>query len=117
MTLDRNQILFHANELGKLLANTEEVQHFKAAEDLLLAHEKASTLLQQLNQAEVDAQNEEIDPTDPEIATILDALDDIPEVVAFHDAQANVDHLLSTVSSMIADSMTSHAGLFRVEKR
>lgn len=113
MALDRNQILMHANALGELLAQTEEVQQFKAAEENLLKNEQAYVLLRKLHSAQEGTNPEDIDPTDPEIAKVLDELDSIPEVIAFQDAQSIVDALLSTVSEMIADSMTTHAGLHR----
>lgn len=113
MALDRNQILLHANALGDLLAQTEEVQNFKEAEDNLLKNEQAFALLQRLHKAQEGATPDEVDPTDPEIAKVLDDLDNIPEVMTFQDAQSVVDALLATVSEMIADSMTSHAGLHR----
>ncbi len=117
MALDRNQILMHANALGDLLAQTEEVQNFKQTEENLLKNEQAYALLQRLHKAQEGASPDDIDPTDPEIAKVLDDLDSIPEVMAFQDAQAVVDALLSTVSEMIADSMTSHAGLHRLTDR
>ncbi|MCY0902488.1 MAG: YlbF family regulator [Firmicutes bacterium] len=107
--MDRNQIYRKATELGALLAETEEVASYRLAEEALLNHPSARQKLARLRELQEATQSGEIEDPDSydEIDQLLSDLEDIPEAVAFEEAQDVVNALLQTVSQIIADGVIS----------
>lgn len=92
----QNEIFLRATELGKLLAKTEEVASFRAAEQAMLQHPVAKAKMDQLKAVEGDQQG---------LDKALAELESIQEVTDFQGAQEQVQNLLRTVSQIVADSV------------
>ncbi len=92
----QNDILLRATELGKLLAQTEEVAEYKEAEKKLLQHPVAKEKMDQLKAV---GENEQA------LNKALSELESIEEVQNFQKAQEHVQALLQTVSQIVADSV------------
>jgi cell fate (sporulation/competence/biofilm development) regulator YlbF (YheA/YmcA/DUF963 family) len=116
--IDRNQIWIKATELGSLVAQCDEVTAFREVEREMLAHPQASELMnrlrnlqQKLEAAEADGDEAVCQAIDKEMGSVLDAAEAIPVVARFEEAQQSMNALLGTVSQIIAQSVTRHAGL------
>ncbi len=92
----QNDILMRATELGKLLAQTEEVAEFKEAEKKLMQHPTAK---EKLDLLKTMGENQDA------LNTALSELETIQEVKDFQKAQEHVQALLQTVSQIVADSV------------
>lgn len=92
----RNEILMRATELGKLLAKTEEVTEYKAAEQLLLKNPTTKERLESLKA--MNGNQEALDKA-------FEELESVQEVKDFQKAQGQVQNLLQTVSQIVADSV------------
>lgn len=97
----RNEILLRATELGKLLAQTEEVIDFKAAERAMWEHPQAKSRLDQIKQLEGSGDTND----QAELEALFNELEYIPEVNNFQKAQEQVQALLQTISEIVADSV------------
>lgn len=116
--IDRNQIWIKATELGSLIAQCDEVAAFRDMEQEMLAHPQAFELMNRLRDlqnrletADAAGDGAVCQAIDDEMAGVLDAVEEIPVVARFEEAQQLMNALLGTVSQIIAQSVTRHAGL------
>ncbi|MBA2876574.1 RicAFT regulatory complex protein RicA family protein [Thermaerobacillus caldiproteolyticus] len=109
----RDDILARAKELAKMIAETEEVDFFKRAEEKINQNEKVRTMIQQIKSLQKQAVNlqhygkhEALKKVEAEIDEIYEELSQIPIVDEFKQSQLEVNDLLQLVASTISKTVT-----------
>ncbi|CAB3391700.1 RicAFT regulatory complex protein RicA family protein [Kyrpidia spormannii] len=112
MALDVNELWAQAYELGLLIADSSEIEAYRLAEKALGENAEAQALMRELReqQEQLDrlrayGSGQHLRPLEESIEEILKALDAIPEVVAFKNAQQQVNDLLKEVTRTILSAM------------
>lgn len=108
----KGDILEKAQELAALIYHSEEVQHFRRAEQQIQDNERIQNLINQIKkkQKEIVAfksfQNEQmVAKIEGEIEALQDELDNIPIVSEFQQSQSDINYLLQLVISVIRDNV------------
>src|SRR5699024_5342650 len=110
----KKEIIEEAKKLGKMMADTEQVEFFQKAEAKI--HENKEnrekiTSLKSLQQQAVNCQNyrkeHPYQMTQDKQAKIEDKLNEMPLVNQFKEPQAGVNELLQMVSHAISSTVTS----------
>ncbi|MCZ0754112.1 RicAFT regulatory complex protein RicA family protein [Anoxybacillus sp. J5B_2022] len=109
----RDEILAQAKELAKMIAETEEVDFFKRAEEKINQNEKVRAMIQQIKSLQKQAVNlqhygkhEALKKVEAEIDAIYEQLSQIPIVDEFQQSQTEVNDLLQLVASTISKTVT-----------
>lgn len=110
----KQEIIEEAKKLGKMMAETEQVEFFQKAEAKIHENndirEKMASL-KSLQQQAVNFQNygkeRAYQMTEEKLAKIEAELDDMPLVGQFKESQAGVNELLQMVSHAISSTVTS----------
>ncbi|MDI3256111.1 MAG: YlbF family regulator [Kyrpidia sp.] len=117
MALDPNELWAQAYELGLLIADSPEVEAYRQAEQALNENAEAQVLLRRLReqQEQLDSlrrhgSGDYVRPLEESVDEILKALEAIPEVAAFQQAQQRVNDLLQEVTRTIMSAMEDPPG-------
>ena len=109
----KDEIVAKAQDLAKMIAETEEVDFFKRAEAQIHENEKVRTNISTIKGLQKQAVNlqhygkiEALKKTEERIAELEQQLDEIPVVHEFKQSQAEVNDLLQLVASTISNSVT-----------
>ena len=109
----KDEIVAKAQDLAKMIAETEEVDFFKRAEAQIHENEKVRTNISTIKGLQKQAVNlqhygkiEALKKTEEKISELEQQLDEIPVVYEFKQSQAEVNDLLQLVASTISNSVT-----------
>ncbi|USB32009.1 YlbF family regulator [Paenibacillus sp. YPG26] len=109
----REDIMAKAKELAELIGTSEEVEHFKKAEQKIQNHERVQGLIQTIKkkQKEIVAfesfENKAmVAKIEQEIEELQDEIDSIPLVTEFQQSQSDINYLLQLVVSVIRDTVS-----------
>ena len=109
----KDEIVAKAQDLAKMIAETEEVDFFKRAEAQIHENEKVRTNISTIKGLQKQAVNlqhygkiEALKKTEEKISELEQQLDEIPVVYEFKQSQADVNDLLQLVASTISNSVT-----------
>ncbi|MCQ6265873.1 RicAFT regulatory complex protein RicA family protein [Fictibacillus sp. WQ 8-8] len=113
MTYTKSDILDKAKELAEMIAQTEEVDFFKKAEQQINENGTVSFLIAQIKKLQKEAVNlqhygkqeahKEVEET---IDNLMKEMDSIPVVLEFKQSQADVNDILQMVSHTISNTVT-----------
>ncbi|MCL6453107.1 MAG: YlbF family regulator [Alicyclobacillus sp.] len=113
VTLDRNELWAETEELADLIMQAPEIQAFHDAEARLKANPQALSMMNRLRElqeqiGEFRARN--VPPMHfvhlmQESESLLEKLETLPEVAAFQRAQTDVNDLLQSVTSRLAQAV------------
>ncbi|TDM04138.1 RicAFT regulatory complex protein RicA family protein [Macrococcus carouselicus] len=108
-----DQILEHAKELGRMMAETDAVDFFKRAEAQIHENQTVREKMASLKSLQKQAVNFEqygkekaLAMTEEKIAKVEAELDEMPLVDQFKEAQGEVNSLLQMVSHAISQTVT-----------
>lgn len=109
----KEDVQLKAKELAELIAQSEEVQHFRQAEAKINNNERIQSLIQQIKkkQKEVVAFEQTFKNADmvkkieAEMAALQDELDGIPIVTEFQQSQTDINYLLQLVVGIVRDTV------------
>ena len=111
--ISKDEIVAKAQDLAKMIAETEEVDFFKRAEAQIHENEKVRTNISTIKGLQKQAVNlqhygkiEALKKTEERISELEQQLDEIPVVYEFKQSQAEVNDLLQLVASTISNSVT-----------
>ncbi|WEG11545.1 RicAFT regulatory complex protein RicA family protein [Pullulanibacillus sp. KACC 23026] len=109
----REAIIDKANELAKLLAETDEVDFFKRAEAQINENEKVQQLIRRIKLLQKESINlqhygkeEALRQNEEKLNQLMKELDEIPIVQEFKQSQADVNDLLQFISITISNKVT-----------
>lgn len=109
----RDDIMHKAKELAALISTSEEVQHFRKAEEKIQNHERVQKLIAMMKkkQKEIVAfesfgNKEMVAKIEREIEELQDEIDGIPLVNEFQQSQSDINYLLQLVVSVIRDTVS-----------
>ncbi|NIK75539.1 cell fate (sporulation/competence/biofilm development) regulator YmcA (YheA/YmcA/DUF963 family) [Paenibacillus castaneae] len=110
----REDISKKAKELADLIFTSEEVQHYRRAEQQINGNEKIQLLIAQIKkkQKEVVAfettfkNADMVKKIEAEMETLQDELDGIPIVTEFQQSQSDINYLLQLVVSIVRDTVS-----------
>ncbi|WP_066368219.1 RicAFT regulatory complex protein RicA family protein [Neobacillus fumarioli] len=109
----RDEIVAHAKELARMIAETEEVDFFKRAEAQIHANKKVSTLISEIKGLQKQAVNlqhygktEALKKVEEKLASLEAELDEIPVVQEFKQSQVDVNDLLQLIAATISNTVT-----------
>ena len=109
----KDEIVAKAQDLAKMIAETEEVDFFKRAEAQIHENEKVRTNISTIKGLQKQAVNlqhygkiEALKKTEERISELEQQLDEIPVVYELEQSQAEVNDLLQLVASTISNSVT-----------
>lgn len=117
----KDDIVARANELAKMIAETEEVDFFKRAEAQIHSNDKIRTTISTIKGLQKQAVNfqhygkeEALKKIEAKIDALQAELDELPIVQEFKQSQIEVNDLLqlvaSTVSNTVTDEIISSTG-------
>jgi len=117
----KDDIVARAKELAKMIAETEEVDFFKRAEEKINQNEKVRGMINKIKSLQKQAVNfqhygkhEALKKVEAEIDAIYEELSQIPLVDEFKQSQIEVNDLLqlvaSTISKTVADEIITSTG-------
>lgn len=109
----KEDVQLKAKELADLIAQSEEVQHFRRAEAKINQNERIQSLIQQIKkkQKEVVAFEQTFKNPDmvkkieAEMAALQDELDSIPIITEFQQSQTDINYLLQLVIGIVRDTV------------
>lgn len=109
----KEDVQLKAKELAELIAQSEEVQHFRRAEAKINNNERIQTLIQHIKkkQKEVVAFEQTFKNPDmvkkieEEMAALQDELDGIPIITEFQQSQSDINYLLQLVIGIVRDTV------------
>ncbi|WP_102346864.1 RicAFT regulatory complex protein RicA family protein [Bacillus sp. Marseille-P3661] len=109
----KSEVVKKAEELAKLIAETEEVEFFKRAEAAINKNEKVDRIMKDIKSYQKQAVNfqhynkpEALKKVEDKIEALMAELDSIPVVGEFKQSQTEVNDLLQLVSSTISKTVT-----------
>lgn len=109
----KEDIIEKANELAKMVAETEEVDFFKRAEAQIHENDKVRDLIAQIKGLQKNAVNlqhfgkeKALANTEAQIEKLEAELDEIPVVREFKQSQIVVNNLLQMISNAISNTIT-----------
>ncbi len=110
----KDEIVEKAKEIAHMIANTEEVEFFKKAEEQINENQKVREKIASLKTLQKQAVNfqhlgkeKALKMIESKIEAIEAEIDDIPVVQQFKDSQGEVNELLQLVSNAIANNVTN----------
>ncbi|RLQ91642.1 RicAFT regulatory complex protein RicA family protein [Falsibacillus albus] len=109
----KDDIVERATELAKMIAETEEVDFFKRAEEQINENQKVREMIASIKSLQKQAVNfqhygklEALKMVEEKIEKIEEELDAIPIVQQFKESQIEVNDILQIVSSAISNTVT-----------
>lgn len=110
----REDISKKAKELAELIFTSEEVQHYRRAEQQINGNERIQQLITKIKkkQKEVVAfettfkNADMVKKIEGEMETLQDELDGIPIVSEFQQSQTDINYLLQLVISIVRDTVS-----------
>ncbi|MDQ8733274.1 YlbF family regulator [Paenibacillus sp. LHD-38] len=110
----REDISKKAKELANLIFTSEEVQHYRRAEQQINGNERVQQLITKIKkkQKEVVAfettfkNADMVKKIEGEMETLQDELDGIPIVSEFQQSQTDINYLLQLVISIVRDTVS-----------
>lgn len=109
----KDEIVEKAKEIAHMIANTEEVEFFKKAEEQINENQQVREKIASLKTLQKQAVNfqhlgkeKAFKLVEEKIAAIETSLDEIPIVQEFKQSQIEVNDLLQLVSNAIANNVT-----------
>lgn len=109
----RQEIMEQARVLAKLIAQSEEVDFFKRAEQQIKKNDKVQMLIAQIKHKQKQAVHLEhydkqkaLKEIDEAIAKLEEQLDEIPVVQEFKQSQMEVNELLQLITNIISNTVT-----------
>lgn len=109
----KDEIVAKAEEIARMIAETEEVEFFKQAEMQVNENVRVQQLISGIKLTQKEAVNlehfektEALKKVDKKINSLQDELDEIPLVKEFKQSQMAVNGLLQLVSSTISNNVT-----------
>ncbi|SDM65960.1 Cell fate regulator YmcA, YheA/YmcA/DUF963 family (controls sporulation, competence, biofilm development) [Fictibacillus solisalsi] len=113
MSYTKSDILDKAKELAEMIAQTEEVDFFKRAEQQINENRNVSTLVARIKQLQKEAVNlqhygkhEAHKEMEAKIDALMAEMDSIPVVQEFKQSQSDVNDILQMVSHTISNTVT-----------
>ena len=110
----KDEIVEKAKEIAHMIANTEEVEFFKKAEEQINENQKVREKIASLKTLQKQAVNfqhlgkeKALKMIEGKIAAIEEEIDQIPVVQQFKQSQFEVNELLQLVSNAIANNVTN----------
>ena len=110
----KDEIVEKAKEIAHMIANTEEVEFFKKAEEQINENQKVREKIASLKTLQKQAVNfqhlgkeKALKMIEGKIATIEEEIDQVPVVQQFKQSQFEVNELLQLVSNAIANNVTN----------
>ncbi|GEK32486.1 RicAFT regulatory complex protein RicA family protein [Kurthia sibirica] len=110
----KDEIIAKSHEIAHMIANTEEVEFFKRAEEQINENKKIREKIASLKSLQKQAVNfqhygkeKALKLIEDKIAGIEKELDDMPIVDEFKNSQGDVNDLLQLVSNTIANNVTN----------
>jgi cell fate (sporulation/competence/biofilm development) regulator YmcA (YheA/YmcA/DUF963 family) len=112
-TYTKQQIVEKAQEVAKMISETEEVDFFKRAEAQINENQKVRELISSMKSLQKQAVNfqhygktEALKMVEAKIEKIEQELDELPIVKEFKQSQVDVNDLLQIVASTISNTVT-----------
>jgi cell fate (sporulation/competence/biofilm development) regulator YmcA (YheA/YmcA/DUF963 family) len=112
-TYTKQQIVEKAQEVAKMIAETDEVDFFKRAEAQINENQKVREMIASLKSLQKQAVNfqhygktEALKMVEAKIEKIEQELDELPIVKEFKQSQVDVNDLLQIVASTISNTVT-----------
>lgn len=110
----KEDIMKKAKELAEVIFSSDEVQHYRRAEQQINTNERIQSLINQIKkkQKEVVAfettfkNAEMVKKIEAEMEILQDELDGIPIVSEFQQSQADINYLLQLVVTVIRDTVS-----------
>nr|WP_263327938.1 RicAFT regulatory complex protein RicA family protein [Neobacillus sp. Marseille-Q6967] len=109
----KDDIVARAQELARMIAETEEVDFFKKAEAQIHDNPKVKTLISDIKGLQKQAVNlqhygkpEALKKVEAKISSIEQELDEIPVVQEFKQSQIEVNELLQLIATTISNKVT-----------
>ncbi|PLT31631.1 RicAFT regulatory complex protein RicA family protein [Peribacillus deserti] len=109
----KTDILNKADELAKMIAETEEVDFFKKAEAQINENQRVRELIASMKSLQKQAVNfqhygktEALKMVEAKIEAIEQEIDEIPIVQEFKQSQVDVNDLLQMVASSVSNTVT-----------
>lgn len=109
----KDRIYELARELADLIAESEEIERFKQAEEKISGHMRVQELINDLKKKqkrvvalEQNRQYDAVPPLEKEMEVIQEELDSIPIVQEFKQTQLDINELLQLVSSIIGNTLS-----------
>ncbi|MFF5993423.1 RicAFT regulatory complex protein RicA family protein [Lysinibacillus sp. KU-BSD001] len=110
----KDEIVEKAKEIAHMIANTEEVEFFKKAEEQINENQKVREKIASLKTLQKQAVNfqhlgkeKALKMIEGKIEAIEEEIDGIPVVQQFKQSQVEVNELLQLVSNAIANNVTN----------
>lgn len=115
----KEDIQAKAKELASMLAQSEEVAHYRRAEAKINQHERVQQLITTVKKKQKEAvafektfnNPEMVKKIEAEIEQLQDELDSIPIVTEFQQSQSDINYLLQLVISIVRDTLTDKINL------
>lgn len=109
----KEDVQLKAKELANLIAQSEEVQHYRRAEAKINNSERIQQLIAQIKkkQKEVVAfeqtfkNSEMVQKIEAEMQALQDELDSIPIITEFQQSQSDINYLLQLVVGIVRDTV------------
>ncbi len=112
-TFTKDEIVEKAQEIAKMIAETEEVEFFKQAELQVNENPRIQQLIGQIKRFQKEAVNlehyakdEALKKAEDKLDALQDELDEIPLVKEFKQSQMEVNGLLQLVATTISNTVT-----------
>ncbi|WP_026692402.1 RicAFT regulatory complex protein RicA family protein [Peribacillus kribbensis] len=109
----KEDILAKADELSRMIADTEEVDFFKKAEAQINENQKVRELIASIKSLQKQAVNfqhygkfEALKQVEAKIEALEQEVDEIPIVQEFKQSQIDVNDLLQMVASSVSNTVT-----------
>ncbi|MCH1623702.1 RicAFT regulatory complex protein RicA family protein [Fredinandcohnia quinoae] len=110
----KEQIVERAEELAKMIAETEEVDFFKRAEAQINENQKVKEMIASIKSLQKQAVNfqhygkqEALKKVDSKIEQLQAELDSIPIVEEFKNSQTEINDLLQLIAHTISNNVTN----------
>jgi len=108
-----------ARELAHMLSQSEEVEHYRRAEEKINNHPRVQQLITAIKKKQKEAvafektfnNPEMVKKIETEMAELQDELDGIPIVTEFQQSQTDINYLLQLVISIVRDTLTEKINL------
>ena len=115
----KEDIQAKARELADMLAQSEEVAHYRRAEEKINKHERVQQLIAAIKKKQKEAvafektfnNPEMVKKIEAEMNELQDELDSIPVVTEFQQSQADINYLLQLVITIVRDTLTDKINL------
>ena len=110
---NKSDVIKRAQELAKMIAETEEVDFFKRAEAQLNENQKVRETIASIKSLQKQAVNfqhygktEALKQVEAKIDRLQEELDELPIIQQFQESQINVNDLLQLVTNTISTTVT-----------